>query len=617
MTVVIASMREDLRNIAIIAHVDHGKTTLVDAMLKESHIFRKNQLVGDLILDSNELEREKGITILAKNTAIAYKGVKINIVDTPGHADFGGEVERVLTMVDGCLVVIDAVDGPMPQTRFVLRHAFQKQLKPIVVINKIDRPYARPVEVANMVQDLFLELATDAEQLEFPILYSDARTGYALSNMGDRPESMVPLFDAILNQIPPPSDDAHGGLQILVAALNYDSHLGQIAVGRVVRGTVSVGDVVARIERDGGTTLHKVTKLFVFEGLTKPEITEARAGEIIALAGLERVAISDTIAAADRPEALPSIDIGQPTVQMTFGVNTSPFAGQDGRYMNSRQLRDRLQVELQTNVSLRVHDTDTAESFLVSGRGELHLAILIETMRREGFEFQVSKPEAIVKVENGQSLEPYERLSLDVSDDSLGELMEDLSSRQAQMTDMGNDGQGHMRLEFKIPTRGLIGFRSFFLRATRGDGVMNSIFTGHEPLQGEVKSTRTGVIVASEAGVAATYGLNNAQQRGMTFTDPGTPVYEGMIVGVHARDNDLSVNVCKQKKMTNVRASTADIAVKLTPAVLMTLEEAMDFITDDEVVEVTPKNIRLRKAVLSNHDRHRLSRGKARAMAEL
>ena len=604
-------MPKEIRNLAIIAHVDHGKTTLLDAMLKQSHIFRRNQQVGELIMDSNELEREKGITILAKNTAIAYKGVIINIIDTPGHADFSGEVERVLNMADGCLLVIDAVDGPMPQTRFVLAHALQRGIKPIVVINKIDRPFARPVEVANMVQDLFLELATDAEQLDFPILYSDAKAGFAISNLMDQPHGIEPLFEAIVKHIPGPIGDIDAGFQLLVAALDYDSHLGQIAVGRIARGKVSLGDSVARISQDSPATIHKVSRLFVFEGLLRRDIDDAEAGEIVALAGVEQVSIGDTITTTDRLEALPGIDIGQPTVQMTFGVNTSPFAGRDGRYVNSRQFRARLTTELQTNVGLRVEDTESPEIFLVKGRGELHLAILIETMRREGYEFQVSKPEAVVKVEDGRRLEPYELLVLDVGEESIGVLAENLSSRLAHMTDMRSDGQGHVRLDFKIPTRGLIGFRSFFLKASRGNGEMNSIFTGYELLQGDVKSTRSGALVASETGVALTYGLNNAQQRGLTFIEPGTPVYDGMIVGASARDNDMVVNVCKEKKLTNVRAATADIAIKLTPPIRMSLEEALDFIADDEVVEVTPKNIRLRKRILSNDQRHRLNREKA------
>ena len=609
-------MPKDLRNIAIIAHVDHGKTTLLDAMLKQSHVIRRNQQIGELILDSNALEREKGITILAKNTAIAYKGVRINIIDTPGHADFSGEIERVLNMADGCLLVIDAVDGPMPQTRFVLRHALQRRIKPVVVINKIDLPFARPAEVVNMVQDLFLELATDAEQLDFPILYSDAKAGYAIVDLKDQPKSIEPLFEAIVKHIPQPLGDIKDGFQLLVSALDYDSHLGQIAVGRIARGKVSVGDPVARIPQDGTTTFYRVSRLFVFEGLSRREIADAEAGEIVALAGLEQAAIGDTIAKSDKLETLPGIDIGQPTVQMTFGVNTSPFAGQDGRYVNSRQLRERLSTELHTNVGLRVQDTESPETFLVSGRGELHLAILIETMRREGYEFQVSKPQAIVKVENGQKLEPYELLVLEVGEESIGALVENLSSRLAHMTDMRSDGQRRLRLDFSIPTRGLIGFRSFFLKATRGNGQMNGIFTGYEPLRGEVESPRSGALVAANTGIANTYGLSNAQQRGLTFVEPGTPIYEGMIVGVHARDNNLVVNVCKEKKLTNVRASTADIAIKLTPWVRMSLEEALDFIVEDEVVEVTPKNIRLRKRVLSNDQRYRVMRNNVRGPVE-
>lgn len=608
-------MPKDMRNIAIIAHVDHGKTTLVDAMLKQSHIFRDNQQVGEFIMDSNELEREKGITILSKNTAITYKGVKINIIDTPGHADFSGEVERVLNMADGCLLVIDSVDGPMPQTKFVLWHALQKGLKPIVVINKLDRPSSRPQEVAGMVQDLFLELATDSDQLDFPILYTAAKAGYALDNLGDQPKSMAPLFEAILKYIPPPAGDINGGFQLLVAALTFDSHLGQIAIGRIARGKVSTGDQVVLITSSGETSLHKVTRLYIFDGLSRLEVAEAEVGEIVAIAGLNQVHIGQTITTVDKPEALPGIDIGESTVQMTFGVNTSPFSGQDGRPLTSRQLRERLTNELLTNVSLRVEDTDSADIFLVSGRGELHLSILIETMRREGCEFQVSKPEAIVKVVDGQKLEPYELLVLDIAEDTIGQLTENLASRLAQMTDMRSDGQGHVRLKFKIPTRGLIGFRSFFLKMTRGNGVINSIFTGYEPLRGTVKSTRTGTMVAAETGIAVTYGLNNSQQRGQNFIEPSTPVYEGMIIGSHSRDADLVVNVCKEKKMTNIRSSTSDIAIKLTTPIHMSLEESLDFIVDDEVVEVTPKNIRLRKRILSNVGRYKLGREKTHAMA--
>ena len=608
-------MPREIRNVAIIAHVDHGKTTLVDAMLKQSHIFRENQQVGDLIMDSNELERERGITILAKNTAVTYGDVKINIIDTPGHADFSGEVERALNMADGCLLVIDALDGPMPQTRFVLRQALQMHLKPIVVINKIDRPFARPSEAANMVQDLFLDLATDAEQLSFPILYASAKSGYAIANPEDQPKSIEPLFEAILRHIPPPSGDVVGDFQMLVAALSYDSHLGQIAVGRIARGKVSVGDQVAHIWPSGKTTFHKVTRLFTFEGLSQQRVEEAEVGEIISLAGLGQVSISSTVAAVDTPDALPGIDIGQPTIQMTFGVNTSPFAGQDGRYVTSRQLKDRLLAETVTNVGLRVEDTDSAEVFLVSGRGELHLGILIETMRREGHEFQVSRPEAIVKIVDGRRMEPIELLALNVGEETLGALTENLASRLAQMTDMRSDGRGHVYMEFKIPTRGLIGFRSFFLKAARGNGVMSSVFASYEPLRGEVKSTHSGALVAAETGTATTFGLNNAQQRGATLIEPGTPVYEGMIIGIHARGNDLVVNVCKEKKLTNMRASSADIAIQLTPPVQMSLEDALDFIAEDEVLEVTPKALRLRKRILSNDQRQRLGRDRSRALA--
>jgi GTP-binding protein len=600
-----------LRNIAIIAHVDHGKTTLVDALLKQGQVFRENQAVGELIMDSNELEREKGITILAKNTAITYRGVKINVIDTPGHADFSGEVERVLNMADGCLLVVDAVDGPMPQTRFVLRHAFRKGLKPIVVINKVDRPFARPQEVVGLVQDLFLELATEDSQLDFPILYANAKGGYALEKLEDPPKSLEPLFEAILKHVPPPAGNLEGGFQMLVTALNYSSHIGQIAIGRIARGKIKVGDSLVRITRAGTTSKHKATNIYVYQGLQQKEVAEAESGEIIALAGLEDVAISDTITAEEAPEALPGIDIGEPTVQMTFGVSTSPFSGQDGKYLTSRQLRERLQRELRTNVSLRVQDTDSADVFLVSGRGELHLAILIETMRREGYEFQVSRPEAIIKTVNGQKMEPYEQLFLDITEDSVGLLTENLSARLAQMTDMKPTGQGRLHVEYKIPTRGLIGFQRFFMKATRGNGVMNSILLGYEAMQGELRSTRTGVMVASETGTAVAYGLNHAQELGSTFVEPGMAIYEGMIVGMHARDRDMEVNVCKEKKLTNIRSSTSDIAVKLSPPIRMTLEEALDFIVDDEMVEVTPKNIRLRKRVLSGDARYRLGRDKA------
>ena len=582
-------MRSDIRNIAIIAHVDHGKTTIIDAMLKQSHVFRQNQQVGDLIMDSNDLEREKGITILSKNTAITYKGVKINVIDTPGHVDFSGEVERVLNMADGCLLIVDAVDGPMPQTRFVLRRALQLGLRPIAVINKIDRPSARPEVVAEMIQDLFLELATDASQLDFPILYAAAKSGYAIASLGDDPSSIEPLFEAILKYIPGPEGDPEGGFQMLVTALLYDSHLGQIVVGRILRGRVAPGDRMVRLKGDDAE-LFKVTKVFVFQSLARDEVELAEAGEIVAIAGLHNASISDTIAGAEFPEALAPIDIGEPTVQMTFGVNDSPFAGREGKYVMSRQIRARLINELQTNVSLRVTDTESADEFLVAGRGELHLSILIETMRREGYEFRVSRPQAIIKTIEGKRMEPYERLTVEVAQEAIGAVTESLASRLARMTDMRNDGSSLTR-------------------------VMNSEFLDYRPLRGEVRDTRTGALVAAGLGTAVAYGLNNAQQRGQTFIDPGTEVYEGMIVGVHAREQDLVVNVCKEKKMTNVRAASADTAIRLTPPVQMSLEEALNFIAADEVIEITPLSMRLRKRVLGSNARHRSSKAGARAAA--
>ncbi|MBI2165234.1 MAG: translational GTPase TypA [Chloroflexi bacterium] len=603
-------LRNDIRNIAIIAHVDHGKTTLVDALLKQSHVFRDNQQVGELIMDSNPLERERGITILAKNTAITYKGVKINIIDTPGHADFSGEVERVISMADGCLLVVDAVDGPMPQTRYVLRKALAKRLKPVVVINKVDRPNARVQEVVGLVQDLFLDLATDTEQLDFPILYASARLGYAMDDPNAAPRDMVPLFEAILHQLPPPSGDREAPLQLLVAALAYDNHLGQIAIGRIFRGSISLGESVVRIDRKARQSPYKVERLYVFQGLEQLEVQQAAAGEIVSVAGVEQVSIGDTIASAQYPEALPPIIVDEPTVSITIGVNTSPFAGREGRSSMSRQLHARLLRELQTNVSLRVQETDSPDELLVSGRGELHLAILIETMRREGFEFQVSKPEAVLKESGGVTLEPYELLMIDTQLDLIGPLAENLASRLAKMTDMRYDGKGNTHLEFRIPTRGLIGFNSYFLRIARGNGVMNSQLLEYEPLLGQIHPSRSGALVASEAGVAVAYGLNTAQGRGTTFVEPGTPVYEGMIVGLYTRDDDVAVNVCKEKKQTNIRSSTADIAVRLTPAVIMSLEECLDFINTDELVEVTPKNLRLRKKVLSNDERYRQARAR-------
>ena len=599
---------QDIRNVAIIAHVDHGKTTLVDALLKHTHVFRDNQQAGELIMDSNPLERERGITILAKNTAINYKGVKINIIDTPGHVDFSGEVERVISMADGCLLVVDAVDGPMPQTRSVLKKALATGLKPLVVINKVDRPNARPKEVVSLVQDLFLELATDAEQLDFPFLYTSARFAYATADLDTAPSDMEPLLEAMVHQLPPPSGDSQAPLQLLVSALDYDNHLGQIAIGRIFQGALSVGETVVLIGRTGQQFPYKIDRLYVFYGLGRQEVQQAAAGEIVAVAGVDQVSIGDTIAAADDPQALPPIIVEEPTVSITMGVNTSPLAGREGQSSTSRQLHARLLRELQTNVSLRVQETDLADEFLVSGRGELHLAILIETMRREGLEFQVSKPEAVLKEVDGVTLEPFELLMIDTQENFIGPLAENLAPRLARMTDMRYDGHGNVHVEFKVPTRGLIGFNSYFLRVARGNGVMNSQFLGYEPLQKEIRSTRSGALVSSEAGSALTNGLNNAQARGITFVEPGTSVYEGMVVGLQARDDDMVVNVCKEKKQSNVRAASADIALRLTPAVIMSLEECLDFINPDELVEVTPKSLRLRKKVLSNDERYRMAR---------
>jgi GTP-binding protein len=596
--------RNDIRNIAIIAHVDHGKTTLVDAMLKQSKVFRDSQKVGELIMDQNALEREKGITIMAKNTAVMYRGVKINIIDTPGHADFSGEVERVINMADGCLLLVDSIEGPMPQTKFVLRQALEKGLRPIVVINKIDRQNSRIEEVLKLTEDLFLKLATSADQLDFPVVYTSATEGTAVREPGTAGKDIAPLLDRILEEVPPPQIES-GPFQMLVSNLDYDSHKGKIAIGRIWRGKVAAHDSVVCLSADGSLNRYEISEVLTYLGLKRLEVTEAGAGDIVAVAGLEKVSIGDTIASPEQPEALPRIEVGEPTVEMTFGVNTSPFAGREGRFSTTRQLRARLYKELETNLSLRVQDTDSPDTFLVKGRGELHLAILIETMRREGYEFEVSRPEAITKVVDGNLLEPVEVLALDTRDEYIGILTEMLSKRQAQLTDMRKDGVDNIHLEFHIPTKGLIGFRSAFLTATRGEGIMNTNFLGYEAWHGDITSTRSGVLVASEQGTAVTYGLNNAQGRGLTFIEPGTQVYEGMIVGMNPRPRDIAINVCKEKKKTNMRSSTSDIAIKLTPSVQLSLEQAIDFINRDELVEVTPENIRLRKKLLTQGQRLR------------
>ncbi len=600
-------VRQELRNVAIIAHVDHGKTTLVDGLLKQSHIFRENQQVGELIMDSNDQERERGITILAKNTAIDYRGTKINIIDTPGHADFGGEVERVLNMADGCILLVDAAEGPMPQTRFVLQKALQLNLQPIVVINKIDRRDARIDQVLEETQDLFLELATSDEHLDFPVLYAIGRDGVAMYHPEDERKDLEPLFETILKTVPAPKVDTQAPLQMLVAALDYDDYKGKYAIGRIVRGRITPNTTVARITRDGEVSRQKISLVLTYRGLQRFEVPEALAGDIVALTGIADANIGETIADIDHPEALPSIAISEPTLKMTFGVNTSPFAGREGKFTTSRQLRARLYRELETNVSLRVEDGNTPDEFIVSGRGELHLSVLIETLRREGFELQVSRPEVITRQgENGQLLEPIEHLVIDTKDSYIGVLTEVLAIRKAQLTNMTNDGNGNVRLEYNIPTRGLIGFRNAFLTLTQGNGAMSSLLLGFEPWQGKINTARMGALIASEQGVAVTYGLSNAQQRGDTFIEPGTPVYEGMIVGLNARPADLPVNVCKEKQKTNIRSSTSDIAVRLTPPILMSLEQSLDFINNDELVEVTPKNIRLRKRYLTQRERSRM-----------
>lgn len=603
-------VRHDLRNVAIIAHVDHGKTTLVDGLLKQSNTFRPNQEMGELILDSNALEREKGITILAKNTAINYRGVKINIIDTPGHADFSGEVERVLNMADGCLLLVDAVDGPMPQTKFVLREALELGLKPVVVINKMDRANARPEYVLEAVQDLFLELATDADQLDFEVVYANARDGQAGRDADGLASSLVPLFETILETIPAPRVKLAGGFQMLVANISYDEYRGRAAIGRVARGVVRSGDPLVRIDAQGQSWPQRASQLFAFDGLMRVPVEEAQAGDIVIVTGLDEVNIGDTIATAEAPDALPRIEVEEPTVKITLGVNTSPFSGREGKFSTSRQLRARLYQELETNIALRVEDGSSADEFLVSGRGELHLAILLETMRREGYEFQVSRPEVITRNEQGSVLEPVEELAIETQEQYIGPLTEQLARRLGVMTNLQNDGVGNVRLEYHIPTRGLIGFRSAFLTTTRGGGIMGSQLAGFEPWHGELSSSRNGALVATNDGTATTYGLNNAQERGFTFIDPGTAVYEGMIVGESRYPYDVTVNVAKEKKLTNIRSSTSDIAVKLTPKVELSLEEMLEFVGPDELLEITPKSLRLRKKLLSAEDR-----GKARKRA--
>jgi GTP-binding protein len=598
-------VRTDIRNVAIIAHVDHGKTTLVDGLLKQAHVFRDPDAAGTLIMDSNELERERGITILSKNTAIGFEGVKINIIDTPGHADFGGEVERVLNMADGCLLLVDAVEGPMPQTRFVLSKALALGLRPIVVINKIDRPSARPAEVLSMTQDLFLDLATDESQLEFPVVYAIAKQGMAGHSPDTLESGFNPLFTTILEHVPAPQADFDAPLRLLITTLDYDSHRGRIAIGRITQGRIASGQQVALVRPDGSSVNSKLTWLATYDGLGRREVATSAAGDIVALAGVAVGTIGDTVADPADPGSLPSIAVEEPTLQLTFGVNTSPFAGRDGTPLTSRQLKGRLDREIETNVSLRVHDTDSADTFEVAGRGELHLSILVETMRREGAEFQVSRPEVITREIDGVRSEPFETVTIDVPEDSIGAVTELLGPRRAVMTNLVHDDNGRARLEFDVPTRGLIGFRNLFLTATRGEGIMNSLLLGYRPWAGPIGTTRNGALIAHETGPALSYGLAAAQERGMTFVEPGEDVYEGMIVGLNAKDSDLTVNVCKGKKLTNMRASTSDIDVRLTPPLKLSLEQSLDFLADDELLEVTPKHVRLRKRLLQEHERAR------------
>ncbi|PMP61308.1 MAG: translational GTPase TypA [Sulfurihydrogenibium sp.] len=590
--------REDIRNIAIIAHVDHGKTTLVDAMLKQSGLFRDNEEVVERVMDSMDLERERGITIMAKNTAVRYKNYKINIVDTPGHADFGGEVERTLKMVDGVILLVDAAEGPMPQTRFVLKKALEANLTPIVVINKIDRPDARIQEVINEIYDLFIDLDATEDQLEFPILYTIGKEGIAKEDLNDDSKDLKPLFEKIIEYIPAPTYDEDANLQFLITSLDYDNFVGRLAIGRIFNGHVKQNQQVSVVKRDGRIIKGTVRVLYTYEGLKKIETKEAKAGDIVAIAGLEDITIGETIADPENPVALPPITVEEPTISMIFSVNDSPFAGRSGKFLTSRHLRDRLYKETLTNVAIRVQDTESPDSFLVMGRGELQLSILAEMMRREGYEFQVSKPEVIVKEENGKKLEPVERVLIDIPEQYVGTVTQKLGSRKGRMVNMVNHGFGRVRLEFIIPSRGLMGYRSEFKTDTRGEGILNTIFEGWEEWQGEIKTRINGALIADREGVATPYAIFGLQDRGIFFIEPGTEVYEGMVVGEHNRENDLDVNVTREKKLTNVRAAGSDENIKIVPAKKMDFERAMEWINETELIEVTPDAIRIRKKVL-------------------
>ncbi len=595
--------RENLRNIAIIAHVDHGKTTLVDQLLLQSGIFRENEAVAERVMDSNDLERERGITILSKNTAVMYKGTKINIVDTPGHADFGGEVERILMMVDGVLLLVDAFEGCMPQTRFVLKKALGLGKKPLVVVNKIDRPGARPEEVVDEVLDLFIELGADDDQLEFPVVYASGRDGYATLDPHEPGTDMKPLFEKILEEIPAPEGDPDGPLQLLFSNIDYDDYVGRIGIGRVERGSCKVGQSVILCHNDGTCKNARITKLYQFEGLKRVEAETAGLGDIVAVSGITDLNIGETACDLEHPEPLPFVKIDEPTVSMFFMVNDSPFAGKEGKYVTSRNIRERLFKEVETNVAMRVEETDSTDTFKVSGRGELHLSILIEQMRRQNFEFQVSRPKVIMKEENGVLTEPMELLMIEVPEQYVGAVMEKLGLRKAELLDMNAKESGITHIEFRIPSRGLMGYRPEFLTDTNGNGIMNSIFDGYEPYKGEIVSRTQGSLIAHETGTATGYGLFAAQDRGRLFIGAGVEVYEGMIVGSNPKNEDMTVNVCKKKHITNTRAAGSDEALKLTPPTILSLEQSLEFIADDELVEVTPKSIRMRKTILNKEQR--------------
>jgi GTP-binding protein len=609
-------IREDIRNIAIIAHVDHGKTTLVDQLLKQSGTFRTNEHVEERAMDSNDLERERGITILAKNTAIQYKDKRINILDTPGHADFGGEVERIMKMVDGVLLVVDAYEGTMPQTRFVLKKALEQNLTPIVVVNKIDRDFARPLEVIDEVIDLFIELGANEDQLEFPVIFASAINGTASLDHDKQDENMQCLYDSIVENIPAPIDNREEPLQFQVALLDYNDYVGRIGIGRVFRGTMHVGQQVSLMKIDGTVKQFRVTKIFGFFGLKRQEIQEAVAGDLIAVSGMEDINVGETVCPVEHQEALPILRIDEPTLQMTFVVNNSPFAGREGKYLTSRKIEERLLAQLQTDVSLRVENTDSPDAWIVSGRGELHLSILIENMRREGYELQVSKPEVIVKVIDGVHSEPIERVQIDVPEEHTGSVMESIGARKGEMIDMINNGSGQVRLIFNVPARGLIGYTTEFLTMTRGYGIINHTFDSYQPMvQGQVGGRRQGVLVSMESGKASTYGIMGIEDRGTIFVEPGTEIYEGMIVGEHTRENDITVNITKVKQATNVRSANKDQTSVIKKPRIMTLEESLEYLNDDEYCEVTPESIRLRKKILDKNERERMA--KKKKVAEL